>query len=220
MVDFSSGLEILAEIKRKSENKGLTQASRLSPRLCRRNFPLACLKRGHQVWAPPWPSCQRWAGVRSQQENLLLRPKLGGLLAASRPGSKTSASSRVCNLRPAWDLLVSCQLRAWFLSGRPEHTPSSGNGPRHRNSLFLCVSTWHLTWRGARAARVAASPWFKDNVGICAEHYVSAQQCHYNKGPGDVWKLFPLQKQSMDSEATAYSDSSSRIILLKNMFSL
>lgn len=99
MVGFSSRLEILAEMKCKSENKGLIQASWLSPYLCRRSLPVACLKPRNQVWAPPWPSCQHWAGVRSQQENLLLRPDWGGLLAASRPGSKTSVGSRVCVIR-------------------------------------------------------------------------------------------------------------------------
>lgn len=43
MVEFSSGPEILAKIKCKSENKGLIQASWLSPDLCRRSFPVACL---------------------------------------------------------------------------------------------------------------------------------------------------------------------------------
>lgn len=122
MVDFSSELDILAEIKCKSGNKGLIHASWLSPSLCRRSCPLACLKLGHQVWAPPWPSCRHWAGVQSQQENLLLRPGQGGLLAASQPGSKNTASSRVYNLYWAWLLLLfSCHFRGWFLSGLPEH---------------------------------------------------------------------------------------------------
>lgn len=126
---------------------------------------MACLKSGHQVWAPSWPSCQHWAGVQSQQENLLLRPDQGGLWAASQPGSKTSASSRVCNLHPAWAPLFSCQLIGWFLSGLPEHAPGFGIGPRNRNSLFLWVGTWPLTWRrGAQAARITM-PLFEDSPG-------------------------------------------------------
>lgn len=165
MVDFSSRLEILAEIKCKSENKGLIQASWLLPCLCRRSLPVACLKPRNQVWAPPWPSCQHWAGVQSQQENLLLRPDQGGLFAASQPGSKTSVGSRVCNLRPAWDLLFTCQLRGWFFSGLVKMGPGSGNGPRNRNSLFLWVGTWHLTGRGAQEIRIAVPPSFKDSLG-------------------------------------------------------
>lgn len=141
MVGFSSGLEISAKIKCKSENKGLIQASWLSPYLCRKSFPVACLRSGHQVWAPPWPSCQHWAGVRSQQENLLLRPDQRSLGAASQPGSKTSAISLVCNLHPAWAPLFSCHLIGWFLSGLPGHAPGFGNGPRNRNSLFVWVGT-------------------------------------------------------------------------------
>lgn len=147
MVGFSSGLEISVEIKCKSENKGLIQASWLSPYLCRGSFSMACPKSGHQVCTPPWPSCQHWAGVQSQQENLLLRLAQGGHLAASQPGSKTLASSWVCNPHPAWAPLLSCQLIGWFLSGFPEHALGLGNGPRNRNTLFLWVGIWHLTWR-------------------------------------------------------------------------
>lgn len=123
MVGFSSGLEISAEIKCKSENKGLIEASWLSPYYCRGSFPIACLISGHQICTPPRPSHQHWAGVQSQQENLLLRLGQGGILAASQPGSKTLASSWVCNLHPAWAPLFSCQLIGGFLSGLPEHAP-------------------------------------------------------------------------------------------------
>lgn len=119
MGGFSSRLEILARIKCKSENKGLIQASWLSPYPCRRSLPVACLKPRNQVWAPPWPSCQHWAGVQSQQENLLLRPDQGGLLAASQPGSKTSVGSRVCNLCPAWDLSVERMILFWTSENVP-----------------------------------------------------------------------------------------------------
>lgn len=153
MVGFSSGLEISAERKCKSENKGLIQASWLSPYLCRGSFPMACLKSGHWVCTPPWPSCQHWAGMQSQQENLLLRLDQGGLLAASQPGSKTLASSWVCNLYPAWGPLFYCHLIGWFLS---RTCPGFGNGPRNRNSLFLRVGIWHVTWRrGAQTGRLS-----------------------------------------------------------------
>lgn len=170
MVRFSSVLEISAKIKCKSENKGLIQASWLSPYLCRRSFPVACLKSGHQVWAPPWPSCQRWAGVQSQQENLLQRPDQGGLCAASQSRSKTSASSWVCNLHSAWTPLLSSHLIGWFLSVLPEHAPGFGNGPRNRISLFLWVGTLHLTRRtGAQAGGVSISL-FKDCQGSVYKH--------------------------------------------------
>lgn len=88
MVDVSSGLEILAEIKLKSENKGLLQASRLSPHLCRRDFPLGL----PQAWPPNLGSSMAQLSTlgwcASQQENLLLRPKQGGLLATSQPGAR------------------------------------------------------------------------------------------------------------------------------------
>lgn len=45
MVDFSS----LAEVKHKSENKGLIQARWLSPHLCGRSLPTACLQPRHHV---------------------------------------------------------------------------------------------------------------------------------------------------------------------------
>lgn len=165
MVDVSSGLEILAEIKLKSENKGLLQASRLSPHLCRRDFPLGL----PQAWPPSLGSSMAqlstlgWCAISAGEP--ASEAKARWPVSHQPAWRQTTASSRVCNLRPAWDPLVSCHWRAWLSSGLPEHTPSSGNGPRNRNSLFAWVSTWHLTWRGARAARGAALPWFKDNPG-------------------------------------------------------
>lgn len=144
---------------------------------------MACPKSGHQVCTPPWPSCQHWAGVQSQQENLLLRLAQGGHLAASQPGSKTLASFWVRNLHP----LLSCQLIGWFLFGFPEPALGLGNGPRNRNTLFLWVGIWHLTQRREVQDRQAVL--FTDSPGS-VKLYVSSQQCHYSKWDCAVWKLF------------------------------
>lgn len=102
---------------------------------------MACPKPRQQVWTPPWPSCPHGAGVQSQQENLLLRPEQGGLLAVSRP----ALGCVICNLHPAWALVFSCQGVGWFLSGLPEPNPGSGNGIRTEIASASWTGRGHLT---------------------------------------------------------------------------
>lgn len=120
-----------------------------------------------QAWAPGSGSSLAWllalGRCAPQQENLLLRPEQGGLIADSQPGSKAQPALGwvICAQRGLW-LLCSCQLIRQLSSGLQEHTPGSGNAPRNRSSPSYPVSTWHLMWRMGRGP---ASPRFKDSWG-------------------------------------------------------
>lgn len=153
----------------------MLQASWLSPYLCRGELPCGLPQAKTPSWGSSMAQMSALGRCAVSAGEPASGPGQGGQLAASQLGSKTSASSWVCNLHPAWALLFSCQFIGCFLSElvvlgmdlETEIASSSGWAP----------DILHGEERHGEG-KITASPWFKDNpgAGLSPCSIVSLQQ--------------------------------------------